>query len=115
MNEYSCQCSCQSIKFFVPDKPCEIAHCYCQICRFLHKDQFGRFAKYDLNQIKLDFSQLKRMRSSNRATRYRCSQCNDWIAMIYNDSSFIWLVTDNFLFDTNDIETYDIYKDEHTF
>ena len=104
-----CQCSCTKINFLVPHQPQEICHCHCHICQSLHNKTFASFAKYDLNCLRIDFSQLDSIKSSQRATRYRCSNCHDWVAMIYNQSQFIWVVTDTFLFNIDQIETYDIY------
>ena len=112
MEDLQCQCSCKNIKFSVPYRPNEIAQCYCTICRRLHRKIFVSFAKYDKKQISLDFNKMKFIKSSTRAIRYKCSNCNDWICMIYNDSDNIWLEVDRFLFSCIDIETYSIYEDE---
>ena len=108
----NCVCSCGNVQFHIPNKPNEIAHCYCSICQFLHNNQFASFVRYDRKDIDLDESKLSQFKSSDRAIRYRCQSCHQWVCMIYNHSKFIWLVTDLFSFDLTEIETYDIYRSD---
>ena len=103
-------CSCQNIKFVVDTKPKDIAHCYCSICQNLHKKKYCGFAKYNFQYVKFDVSKLIEVKFSNRASRYKCSICGDYICMIYKNSDNIWLVIDLFKFDVQSIETYDIYN-----
>ena len=108
MGDLQCECSCKQIKFSVPYRPKDIAQCYCTLCKYLHQKPFVDFAKYEKDQISLDFNKMRSVKSSPRAVRYRCNTCNDWIGMVYNDSDNIWVVCDNFLFSCHDIETYSI-------
>ena len=105
-----CQCSCGKIKFTIPHKPKEIARCYCSICRSLHSKEFASFTKFLKQDIVLDINKMKQIESSTCAKRYKCSDCNDWICMIYNNSDNIWIVIENFLFPLDEIKTYDIYR-----
>lgn len=56
------------------------------------------------------YDDLSVYKSSCRAQRFACKQCNDWIGMIYNHSVNIWLVCDRLEMDCNDIEFYCIYQ-----
>lgn len=110
MEKYHCQCSCKDVNFIVPELPKDIANCHCTICKNLNNKQFISFARYNKNDIQLDFTKFAIFESSNRAKRYKCNNCNDWICMIYNNSDNIWIVADRFMFTCKDIETYDIYR-----
>lgn len=110
MENYKCQCSCSKIIFYIPQKPKEIAQCHCTTCKKLHQGKFASFSKYNKKSVILDFANMSFIESSERAKRYRCNDCNDWICMIYNNSDNIWIETDRFAFSCSDIEKYNIYR-----
>ena len=53
------------------------------------------FSKTIFKQIN---NHLIEFKSSNRASRYYCAHCKDWICMIYKQSANIWLVCNIFDF-----------------
>ena len=89
MDIINCSCKCNTITFDLvnQDVPIEIARCYCSICKSLNKSEFLSFCKYNktvLNDI--NFKNITIYRSSNRAIRELCSNCNSPIYMLYDDS-----------------------------
>jgi hypothetical protein len=125
MSLLSCSCKCGKIEFVIIKKPGEIARCYCDICKKIHKKDFVQFAKYLTKDIKLfvgdvnvsiykllfsGTNDLIIIKSSNRAKRFFCPNCQDLIFMHYNESKNIWLATDIFNFDITNIDHYDIFK-----
>ena len=105
-------CKCNNVRYIVSYIPKEIANCYCTICQTLHQQPFVRFAKYNINEVQITEKQnLMLVKSSERAQRAFCKNCNTLLFMYYNNSSFVWMVVETFNFDTRSIEHYNIYTD----
>lgn len=117
-------CQCGSIKYTLPNKPIEICDCYCSICKSLHNKTYTSFTKYSLDDINFTFAsqtniykiiligidKIKSIKSSPRAKRYFCANCNDLIFMYYLDSPSAWIATDTIINELNDVEHYPFCK-----
>ena len=109
---YNGECLCSKIKYTVPHKPTEIANCHCTICQKLHKKPFVSFAKYNVKEVIIaNKESLNCVRSSDRASRYYCYECNTYLFMYYDNSENVWMNTDTFKFTTSPVNHYDIYTD----
>jgi hypothetical protein len=67
------------------------------------------FAQYNKDIIGEIPGKLVMLRSSTRAIRVSCAECNQFIFMLYDNSNSVWINEYIFKFDHEDIETYDIY------
>lgn len=110
----TCICKCKLIEFNLPKFPKEIAICHCSICKNSCGDQNSTtsFTKFDKNQFQnliKNSESILTCRTSNQAIRGFRKSCKTPIYMIYDKSPNIWLTTNTFKFDYNQIPTYDIY------
>lgn len=109
---YRGRCNCERVKYTLPYKPDEIAYCHCTICQSTHCMPFVRFAKYDIDDVLFTGTKhIEKIPSSKKAARSYCKVCDTLLFMHYKNSDNIWINADTFLFNSNDVEHYDIYTD----
>ena len=106
-----CQCNCGQVSCSIPYIPDTIANCYCSICRRVYKKEYTSFAKYNTQQIILKGREhVKFLRCTEIAVRGYCSLCKTYLFMYYDESENIWMNTERFNFDIQNIPSYNIYK-----
>lgn len=98
-------CSCGDNTWSIKNKPNAIAYCHCSICKKLNVGHFIETTLHDITFLK---SNRDYVRKSNRASRYYCRNCNDYIFMHYDDSVKLWINVNTKNYEN--IEIYDIYK-----